>query len=189
MEIWKPMLGFEGFYEISNFGNGRRISRGKKLNAEAVGGIKSMLSAGCTLQDAALSYGVSIPTISMIRDGKTWAGNHKFRPLKAHLRTDFYFNFLPCVEGKYTHYAVHRAVWEAFNGRIAEDFEINHKNLDRSDNRLGNLEVLTRIENIRHAIEYYQRDGGTHQHGGKYYAKKVALRKKRAAKNHSGNPE
>lgn len=183
MEIWKPMRGFEGHYEVSNLGNGRRIKRGKKLSIEAVDDIKAMLAIGKSMRSLAIKHHVSVPTIVMIRDGITWNGDHGFRPLKPHLRTDFYFNFLPCVDGKFTHYAVHRAVWEAFNGPIADGLEINHKNLERGDNRLENLEILTRVENIHHAIEYYQRDGGTHQKGGKYHARKKALREKRATKN------
>lgn len=182
MEIWKPMLGFEGHYEVSNLGRGRRISRGKKLTAESVDGIKASLSEGIPMLRIAKIYGVSVPTISMIRDGKTWNGNHGFRILKPHMRTDFYYNFLPCLNGKYKQYTAHRAIWEGFNGKIGPELEINHKNLNRSDNRLENLELLTREENIHHALEYYQRDGGTHQNGGKYYAQKKALREKRAAK-------
>jgi hypothetical protein len=37
--------------------------------------------------------------------------------------------------------------------------EINHKNLDRADNRLDNFEVLTHRENIQHAIDAYKAQG------------------------------
>lgn len=46
---------------------------------------------------------------------------------------------------------VHRLVWEAFNGPIPEGLEINHKNRNRSDNRLENLELLTHLENMRYS--------------------------------------
>ncbi|MFN9974812.1 MAG: NUMOD4 domain-containing protein, partial [Phycisphaerae bacterium] len=32
METWKPILGFESLYEVSDFGNVRRIARGKTLD-------------------------------------------------------------------------------------------------------------------------------------------------------------
>lgn len=48
---------------------------------------------------------------------------------------------------------VHRLVWEAFNGAIPPGLEINHKNGNKSDNRLSNLELVTSSENSRHAFE------------------------------------
>lgn len=50
-----------------------------------------------------------------------------------------------------TRYA-HRLVWEAFNGPIPSDVEINHKNGLKHDNSLDNLELVTKSENIKHAI-------------------------------------
>jgi hypothetical protein len=179
MEIWKPILGFESLYEVSNLGRCRRIKRGKKLDAESVDEIKTKLAAGQSMLSIAKQHGVSVPTIVAIRNGSTWTGDHKFRELKPHQRTDFYYNFLLCKESKYTHYTAHRAVWEAFNGKIPEGFEINHKNLDRADNRLENLEVLTRKENILHAFEHYKKTHGTHRTGGIYYERKKERKKKR----------
>lgn len=46
--------------------------------------------------------------------------------------------------------SAHRAVWMAFSGPIAEGLEINHKNGIRHDNRLANLEVVTRSGNALH---------------------------------------
>lgn len=49
---------------------------------------------------------------------------------------------------------LHRVVYEAFNGPIPAGLEINHKNGDKHDNRLENLEAITRMENTRHAYAY-----------------------------------
>lgn len=46
---------------------------------------------------------------------------------------------------------VHRLVWEAFNGIIPTKMEINHKNGDKSNNQLSNLELVTSAENNQHA--------------------------------------
>ena len=46
-------------------------------------------------------------------------------------------------KGKY----VHRLVWESFNGPIPEGYEINHKDEDKSNNALENLELLTHSDN------------------------------------------
>ena len=50
-------------------------------------------------------------------------------------------------------------MWEAFYGPIPGRFEINHKNLDRADNRLDNLELVTHQQNIQHAIDTYKSQG------------------------------
>lgn len=46
---------------------------------------------------------------------------------------------------------VHRLVWEVANGPIPDGKEINHVNGIKSDNRITNLEVVSRLENMRHA--------------------------------------
>ena len=45
---------------------------------------------------------------------------------------------------------VHRIVWEAFNGPIKKGETINHKDFDKTNNRLDNLEVMTQRENTQH---------------------------------------
>lgn len=50
--------------------------------------------------------------------------------------------------------AAHRVIWEYFVGAIPPEYEINHKNFDRCDNRLSNLEVVTRAENQQHMRKY-----------------------------------
>ena len=43
----------------------------------------------------------------------------------------------------------HRLVWERANGPIPFGWEVHHKNGDRLDNRLENLELATRIKHKR----------------------------------------
>ena len=47
--------------------------------------------------------------------------------------------------------AMHRLVMESFVGPCPKNKEVNHKNGIKSDNRLENLEYVTRGENIKHA--------------------------------------
>jgi hypothetical protein len=46
---------------------------------------------------------------------------------------------------------IHRLVAAAFLGPCPETFEVNHRNGRKSDNRLENLEYVSRSDNLRHA--------------------------------------
>ena len=48
------------------------------------------------------------------------------------------------------HWYVHRLVWEAFRGLIPSEMDVNHIDGDKTNNRLNNLELLTRSENMLH---------------------------------------
>lgn len=54
----------------------------------------------------------------------------------------------------YTRY-LHNLVWEAFNGRIPEGFEINHINHIKADCSLDNLELVTHKENMQKMADFY----------------------------------
>ena len=55
-------------------------------------------------------------------------------------------------DGKVKHFYVHRLVAEAFIGHIAEGMEVNHKDGDKSNNDVSNLEIVTAKQNILHAF-------------------------------------
>lgn len=159
MEIWKPVRGYEGLYEISNLARVRRVARGKLFSAEQIDAAKAMFADGATLSAVADFLGTSITTAFNVKHGKTWAGDSAARPVKTRAGSDHYVRFSPCKNGRYAKVAVHRAMWEAFVGPIPDGMEINHKNLDRADNRLENFELLTHRENIQHAIDAYKAKG------------------------------
>ncbi len=46
--------------------------------------------------------------------------------------------------------SMHRIVWEAFNGPIPDDLQINHINEVKTDNRIENLELCTNLYNMRY---------------------------------------
>jgi hypothetical protein len=158
MEMWKPVIGYEGLYEISDLANVRRVGRAKKLDATKIPAAKQMLNNGAFLREVAEFLDTSIATASMIKNGKTWHGDAAYRKVKTPAGSDHYLRFAACKNGKYTKVSVHRALWEAFIGPIEGRLEVNHKDLDRTNNNLSNLELLTHQQNIQHAQDIYKRE-------------------------------
>ena len=158
METWKPVLGFEELYEVSDIGNVRRIARGKSVDGAKVAEAKKMFAAGATLKTVAEFLNASIATAWNIRAGNTWRGDASFRPCKTTMLKG-YLQISLCRNGKYIRKAIHRCVWEAFVGPIEGRMEINHKDLNRSNNQLSNLELVTHQQNLKHAIDLYKSRG------------------------------
>ncbi len=63
---------------------------------------------------------------------------------------------------------VHRLVAEAFLG-LTDDREVNHRNGNKADNRLANLEALTPSQNMAHAHHELGLRGGSFGSGGVRY--------------------
>jgi hypothetical protein len=62
-----------------------------------------------------------------------------------------YLCVLLCAHSQYTQRTIHSLVAEAFIGQRPPNHDVNHKDGDRGNNRLENLEYLTRKENCLHA--------------------------------------
>lgn len=62
-----------------------------------------------------------------------------------------YVSFHLCRDGIRKDRAAHRLVWEAFNGPLPDGKQINHINGKKTDNRLANLEPVSRSGNMLHA--------------------------------------
>lgn len=77
---------------------------------------------------------------------------NKTRILKQGWRSRGYLFFVFQLAGHRKIIASHRAVWSAFNDTIPAGLVINHKDLNKKNNTLENLEVCTPRENTDHAI-------------------------------------
>ena len=62
-----------------------------------------------------------------------------------------YFHVHFCIKRRHSMRYVHRIVAEAFIDNPSSRKEVNHKNGLRGDNRVENLEWVTREENMQHA--------------------------------------
>lgn len=126
-EVWKPVKGFEEHYEVSNLGQVRRISR---IIYRGKGRDYNCYWKGRILKikNCTVKTGVS--------------------PYKQVCLT---------VGGVYHYKMIHRLVAEAFIPNPGNKPEVNHKNGNKSDNRLINLEWVTSSENKQHRISKLKR--------------------------------
>ena len=113
---WKPVVGFEGYYEVSNTGLVRSVDR-----------------------EIIKSNGVTQP-----RKGK----------MKRQLETpDGYLTVKLSKDGKDRRYPVHVLVARSFISNNDHDMEINHKDFNRKNNNVDNLEWVSHVDNIRYTIK------------------------------------
>jgi hypothetical protein len=63
-----------------------------------------------------------------------------------------YRSYHMCKDGIRKYRYAHIMVWEAFNGQIPEGLEIDHKDNDRANARLANLQLATRSQNVTYAF-------------------------------------
>lgn len=92
------------------------------------------------------NYNYEINENGLIRNIKTG----KFR--KGFKRKDGYVG-VQLYLGKVVNFQLHRLIAEAFIPNPENKLYVNHKNSNRSDNSLDNLEWVTFEENVKHAYE------------------------------------
>ena len=74
----------------------------------------------------------------------------KEKILKPQMPNSGYYRVTLCKHSTIKFYYVHRLVYEAFNGQIPENMQVNHINEVKTDNRLENLNLMTPKENINY---------------------------------------
>jgi hypothetical protein len=74
------------------------------------------------------------------------------RILKAPLNNNGRPRIKLCNKGQIRDQYIHQLVMLVFVGECPEGLEINHINGDKADNRLENLEYISHLANVRHAV-------------------------------------
>ena len=93
------------------------------------------------------------PTGYRIRDNGEVVGKYG-RLLKERYCPSGYVQLALRFNGRYVYVYLHRAVYQAFVGEIPKGIEINHKDGNKLNNDISNLELSTRVENVNHSWEY-----------------------------------
>jgi hypothetical protein len=106
-ETWKPVVGFEDRYRVSNLGR-----------------------------------------IKGLRPGKKYTGNHI---LTEYVHSNGYV-YICLYDNRGHTIRLHRVVAEAFIGTRPTGYQVNHKDGDKANNRIENLEYVTASENAIHAV-------------------------------------
>jgi hypothetical protein len=69
-------------------------------------------------------------------------------------KTGDYLSVVLCKKGLPSRYCrIHVLVAEAFVQKPAGKVEINHKDLNKQNNNHGNIEWVTRLDNVKHAVK------------------------------------
>lgn len=114
------------------------------------------------------SYGLSevrpvdgFPDYYITNDGAVYSKKfNKTRKLKPSIVAYGYYGVILCQNGKTYSKRVHRLVAEAFIPKVKKKSQVNHKNGNKLDNSIENLEWCTPKENIHHAFNELSRRGG-----------------------------
>lgn len=112
-EIWKPISGYEGIYEVSNLGNVRSLPRYKRGNF----------------------------------DSKVFVEGKEIKKVK---NNRGYYIVQLSKENKVKNFSVHRLVATEFIPNPNNLPQINHKDEDKSNNTVDNLEWTTLKRNINY---------------------------------------
>lgn len=115
-EIWKPIVGYEGLYEVSNLGRVKSLPR---LKSSGIGKRNYITEEKILVKVNCLGY----DCVNLYKDKK----------------------------GKM--FKVHRLVCENFLEKVDGKELVNHKDGNKKNNNLYNLEWCTSKENALHAFE------------------------------------
>lgn len=113
MEVWKDATGFEGIYQVSNFGRIKKI--------------------------------------------RTWRGNkykNKYINCETILKGSIQNNGYISISYRGKHYLLHRIIATTFIPNPKNKPQVNHKDGNKLNNSVNNLEWVTNKENAAHARKH-----------------------------------
>lgn len=87
----------------------------------------------------------------------------KHKEIKPRVKPNGYLKFNAYSSNGVKTVHVHRFVWTYHFGKIPEGMTINHRNFDKADNRLSNLELLSGSDNTK-----YSARAGRFKNNGKH---------------------
>ena len=120
-EVWKPVKGYEGLYEVSNMGRVRSVDHYTRVVQSKR--TYEILRKGQLLIPTARQHGY----LGVQLHGR---GGHATRNMRT--------------------FSVHRLVAEAFVKNPLGFVEVNHLDEDKTNNRADNLEWTTRVANTNY---------------------------------------
>lgn len=86
-------------------------------------------------------------------DKKGIVYNENKHALSPYVSGNGYKKVTLCKDGRHYKFYVHRLVAITYIKTYSKRLQVNHKNLIKNDNRLSNLEWLTRKNNMKHYKE------------------------------------
>lgn len=102
----------------------------------------------------------SVSNIGRVRSDRSGVGTRLGLILRTHIqKSRGYATLFLSHNGIRHQFLVHRLVVEAIRGPYPPGLETNHRNGDKLDNRLENLEYVTAAQNTRHAVRTGLRPG------------------------------
>lgn len=85
--------------------------------------------------------------------GDDWHIHRKNGSLMSRQCSNKYFMTRCRIEGKERNFMEHRVIWCFINGDIPNGLQVNHKDFDRGNNNIDNLELMTAKENINYSLD------------------------------------
>jgi hypothetical protein len=87
---------------------------------------------------------------------------------KSKINNRGYLSLTLCKNGKYKHFVLHRLVLESFKDNLLNKEFVNHKDGDKLNNNINNLEWCTCSENNKHAYDLGLKVGSAKDKFGKH---------------------
>lgn len=174
MEEWRAVTGYEGFYEVSNLGRVRRIAPQRKVDFPMFIKMRELRSQGLTFSKIAAQFNVTKHTVIVaLRVGRK--PNRILQPQP----NCGYASVTLCKNGKQKQIRIHKLVMQAFAVRPSPAHEVNHKDGNKANPMLENLEYVTHSENALHSTHVLGNRPPKHPFpiGNRYWVNALKARK------------